>query len=67
MTTGAEIAANMTKMMADLAEGLTPLFETGAGIKTRLESEGWSPTMAEHLAGEVVASVIRSTLTKESK
>ncbi len=41
------LAAQLLQMRADLE----PVFDTADGMRRDLEARGWSPVMAEHLAG----------------
>jgi hypothetical protein len=50
---------NPDQMMHQLAQGiaqlrelLAPIDEAAAGYRKHLEEEGWSPTIAEHMAFE---------------
>lgn len=52
-------AANLMNMIALL----DPVFEAGKGLRVKLEAEGWSPTVAEALAEQVVSGLITKMLT----
>jgi hypothetical protein len=43
--------AAMTSALMDAKEALNPIFDMADGMRRDLEQRGWSPAMAEHLAG----------------
>lgn len=54
-----DMAAGMAKMMLQMSAGFAPVFEAGAGMRSQFEAAGWSPTVAEQMAGEFVLQTIR--------
>lgn len=49
--TPAEMKAQITTAMLDMAGVLEPIYDAADGMRRDLESRGWSPTMAEQAAG----------------
>ena len=43
-------AAMLAQELAEFGENIEPIFESAKGIRNRLESDGWSPTVAEAAA-----------------
>jgi hypothetical protein len=41
---------SMAESLAELGEGIEPMFETAKGIRVKMEADGWSPTAAEAAA-----------------
>jgi len=56
-----EIAATL----ANLGDMMRPAFEFIKGVRTQLEADGWSPTMAEHLAAELLTNLMRQWFPAE--
>lgn len=51
-----ESSEQLADLVANYYDLVAPIFEGGAGLRTRLESEGWSPTAAEHLAMQMMTA-----------
>ncbi|KUF18846.1 hypothetical protein [Streptomyces silvensis] len=49
--TAAELKAQITTAMLDMAGVLEPVYDAADGMRRDLESRGWSPTQAEQSAG----------------
>ena len=45
--------------MAHFGECTQVLIEWGNGIKASLQRDGWSPTVAEHMASEMILAMFR--------
>lgn len=54
---------NPAEAMMAMVEQLSPLFEAATGLRRKLEADGWSPTMAESIAGDVVAGLLRKAFS----
>ncbi|MFF3140408.1 hypothetical protein ACFVRU_01415 [Streptomyces sp. NPDC057927] len=54
--TPAEMKAQLTMAMLDMAGVLEPIYDAADGMKRDLEARGWSPTVAEQCAGTWLAS-----------
>jgi hypothetical protein len=46
-----ELKADITAAMLDMTGLMEPIYDTADGMKRDLEARGWSPTMAEQVAG----------------
>ena len=53
---------DITNLILDFMENMQPIFEAGTGLKNKLESEGWSPAVAEQIAATLVNEMIASAL-----
>ena len=51
-----DASEQLANLVANYYDLVAPVFEGGAGLRTRLESEGWSPTAAEHLAMQMMTA-----------
>ncbi|WP_405620282.1 hypothetical protein [Streptomyces sp. NBC_00076] len=56
--TPAELKAQITTAMLDMAGVLEPVYDAADGMKRDLEERGWSPTVAEQCAGMWLASTL---------
>lgn len=56
--TPTEMKAQITMAMLDMAGVLEPIYDAADGMKSDLESRGWSPTVAEQCAGMWLASTL---------
>lgn len=43
----------------NMLEALAPLRELAKGYRTQLEADGWSPTAAERIAGDLLIEATR--------
>jgi hypothetical protein len=64
---------NADDMMHQLAQGiaqlrelLAPIDEAAAGYRKHMEEQGWSPTIAEHMAFEFHRTLMASTMGGKS-
>ena len=55
-------AFNMSNVILAMMESMQPMFDAGTGLKTRLESEGWSAEAAEKMAMTLVIEMITKAL-----
>ena len=56
---------DVLKAMMDGVEAFTPVFDAAEGMKADLERRGWSPTMAETIAGQWLAQVMNMAFTQQ--
>ncbi len=49
---------DVATVLLEAREAMSLLFDTADGMRKDLESRGWSPTMAEHLAGRWLGFVL---------
>jgi hypothetical protein len=55
-------AFNISNVVLGMMESMQPMFDAGTGLKTRLESEGWSAEAAEKMAMTLVIEMITKAL-----
>lgn len=56
--------ATMRAAMMDMIEGMNVFTDAVVGFRANLEAAGYSPTMAEQIAGELHRQLIVSTFDK---
>ncbi len=52
-------AAGALRAMLDVNEAFAPILDAADGMRAELERRGWSPTMAEGLAGQYLAALMQ--------
>lgn len=52
------LSLELALQMSTLTEVIAPVFEAGSGLRRQLEADGWSPSVAEAMAAQVVAQVL---------
>lgn len=57
--------ALIAESMHNIGDLFTNICEMGQGLRTRLEAQGWSPTMAEHLAADAVRSTFQMLVLQQ--
>ncbi|MEU1074318.1 MULTISPECIES: hypothetical protein [unclassified Streptomyces] len=60
-----EQRAALAHELMDVMASFQPIFDTAGGMRADLERRGWSPAMAEHLAGVWLAGTL-ATITRGS-
>ena len=51
-------ATEPLRALLDVNEALSPMLDAADGMRADLERRGWSPTMAEALAGQYLSALL---------
>lgn len=62
MSEADDMIRKSTEVLLQMSAQMDPFFDAAKGMKARLESDGWSPTMAEQLSAEWLVGIIRKAV-----